>query len=280
MALAMEMSMVMELEKNGIVKLSNVFSSDDIDIFRHIYFTAWNEIKKYPLEWNTITYKKNCSKYDNFIGTDLYSNKKYSFYKDTIILDMGKNRYDFTYNLDTLKKLIVLPQSITNILQQTLQCEYDYYYGGLPMEPISNNTRIDDNGINCGGLDMNGYWHRDAYSLFNDETIDLSLPPFYYTMLIPLDNIDEYSGGTEFVLGSHKTNLSRMNITTNNNLDKWINENTDKRYIPKLNIGDVCLFHGYTIHRGLFNSMRNNRNMLYIVFKKNWYNDEPTENMA
>jgi hypothetical protein len=150
----------------------------------------------------------------------VYSNKKYSFYKDTIILDIGKNRYDFTYNLDTLKKLIVLPQSITNILQQTLQCEYDYYYGGLPMEPISNNTHIDDN---CIDFDMNGYWHRDAYSLFNDETIDLSLPPFYYTMLIPLDNIDEYSGGTEFILGSHKTNLSRMNITTNNNLDNcWL----------------------------------------------------------
>ena len=143
-----------------------------------------------------------------------------------------------------MKKLIVLPQSITNILQRALQCEYDYYYGGLPIETISNNihthTHIDGNG--------NGYWHRDAYSLFNDETIDLSLPPFYYTMLIPLDNIDEYSGGTEFILGSHKTNLSRMNITTNNNLDKWINENPDKRYIPKLNIGDVCLFHGYPLN--------------------------------
>ena len=280
----MSMEMSMELEKNGVVKLPNVFSLDDIDIFRNTYFSAWNEIKKYPLEWNTIIYKNNCSKYDNFIGTDLYSNKKYSFYKDTIILDMGKNRYDFTYNLDNLKKLIVLPQCITNILQQTLQCEYDYYYGGLPMEPISNNTRVNDNGndngINCGGLDMNGFWHRDAYSLFNDETLDLSLPSFYYTMLIPLDNIDEYSGGTEFILGSHKTNLSRMNITTNNNLDNWINENPTKRYIPKLNIGDICLFHGYTIHRGLYNSLSNNRNMLYIVFKKNWYNDEPTENMA
>jgi len=278
----MSMEMSMELEKNGVVKLPNVFSLDDIDIFRNTYFSAWNEIKKYPLEWNTIIYKNNCSKYDNFIGTDLYSNKKYSFYKDTIILDMGKNRYDFTYNLDNLKKLIVLPQCITNILQQTLQCEYDYYYGGLPMEPISNNTCIDDNcnGVNCGGLDMNGFWHRDAYSLFNDETLDLSLPSFYYTMLIPLDNIDEYSGGTEFILGSHKTNLSRMNITTNNNLDNWINENPTKRYIPKLNIGDICLFHGYTIHRGLYNSLSNNRNMLYIVFKKNWYNDEPTENMA
>ena len=266
----------MDLEINGVVKLSNVFSQDSIDIFRNIYFTSWNEIKNYPLEWHTITYKENSKKYDNFIGTDLYSNKKYSYYKDTIILDMGKNRYDFTYNLDNLKKLIVLPQSITNILQRTLQCEYDYYYGGLPIETISNNihtyTHIDGNG--------NGYWHRDAYSLFNDETIDLSLPPFYYTMLIPLDNIDEYSGGTEFILGSYKTNLSRMNIITNNNLDKWINENPDKRYIPKLNIGDVCLFHGYTIHRGLYNHTRNNRNMLYIVFKKNWYNDEPTENMA
>ena len=41
----MEISMVMELEKHGVVKLSNVFSPDNIDIFKNTYFTAWNKIK-------------------------------------------------------------------------------------------------------------------------------------------------------------------------------------------------------------------------------------------
>ena len=126
---------------------------------------------------------------------------------------------------------------------------------------------------------INGYWHRDAYSLFNNEKVDLSLPPFYYTMLIPLDHVNAYSGGTEFILGSHKTNLSKMNIKTNKQLCEWINKNNDIQYAPELNIGDICIFHGYTIHRGLFNHTNTNRNMIYCVFKKNWYNDEPIENM-
>jgi hypothetical protein len=267
------MDIEMDIEMDGVVKISNVFNKNDIDIFKNIYYESWNEIKSYPLEWHTLIYKENSKKYDNFIGLDLYANKKYSTYKNTIILDMSKNRFDFTYNLNTLKNKIVLPPIITNTLQKLLHCEYDYYYGGLPMEPIMNskvNTNIFD--------DNNGLWHRDAYSLFDDEALDLSLPPFYYTILIPLDNIDEYSGGTQFILDSHKINLSKMNITNNDKLNKWINENKHKIYTPKLKVGDICLFHGYTIHRGLFNYSSNTRNLIYIVIKKNWYNDEPTEN--
>ena len=273
----------MELDTNGLAVLRNVFSQKEIEIFRNIYFTSWNEIKNnYPLEWKTIKYKSSCNKYDNFVGTDLYAGKYYGTYKDTIILDMGKNRFDFTYNLDNLKEKIALPETITNLLQNKLCCEYEYYYGGLPIETISSSYNIDSNFIDCCSveLDRNGYWHRDAYSLFNNEELDLSLPPFYYTILIPLNNIDAHSGGTEFILGSHKTNLSRMNITNNKELCNWINKNNALKYTPTLNSGDICIFHGYTIHRGLFNYHDNDRNMLYIVFKKNWYNDEPIDNMT
>jgi hypothetical protein len=262
----------MDLDKDGVKVLKNIFSMQDIEIFRNIYFTSWNEIKNnYPLKWNTINYKLTCYKYDNFIGMDLYSGKHYCNYKDSVIFNMGKNRFDFTYNLDMLKDKIIMPKTITELLQNKLNCEYDYYYGGLPVEMIMNEDKIDINNIN-------GYWHRDAYSLFNNEKVDLSLPPFYYTMLIPLDHVDAYSGGTEFILGSHKTNLSEMNITTNKQLCEWIDKNNDIQYVPELNIGDICIFHGYTIHRGLFNHANTNRNMIYCVFKKNWYNDEPIEN--
>ena len=265
----------MDLDKDGICVLRNIFSIHDIEIFRNIYLKSWNEIKNnFPLDWHTIHYKSNCNKYDNFIGIDLYSGKHYTKYNNSIILNMGNNRFDFTYNLDTLKDKIILPETIISLLQNKLCGEYDYYYGGLPIINLENDNDNDNENEN----NINGYWHRDAYSLFYNEKIDLSLPPFYYTMLIPLDKIDAKLGGTEFILGSHKIILSKMNITTNKQLCEWIDNNSELKYAPKLNIGDICIFHGYTIHRGLFN-YNNNRNMIYCVFKKNWYNDEPVENM-
>jgi hypothetical protein len=272
---------ILELEQNGVIHLENVFKKDQIDIMQDIYNQSWNEIKlQCPTIWLSRKYKLHCKKYDNFIGSDLYNNKQTAYYKNTMIIDMQKNRYDFTYNLDTLKDMIYLPKIIENIMQKLLICEYDYYYGGLPIENVINNDKDIQNtnaeDINTG--DLNGFWHRDAYSLFNKEHIDLELPPFYYTILIPLQYTDANNGGTEFILASHKINLSNMNINSNKKLLYWIETEKPKRYAPTLNVGDICIFNGYTIHRGLYNQLSNNRNMLYIVFKKNWYNDEPTEN--
>jgi hypothetical protein len=216
---------VLELEQNGVVYLENVFKKDQIDIMQDIYNQSWNEIKsQFPTTWLTRKYKPNCAKYDNFIGSDLYNNKKIAYYKNTIILDMQKNRYDFTYNLDLLKDMIYLPQIINNIMQQLLICEYDYYYGGLPIENIQEETyNPKQNNTQDNTQDnVNGFWHRDAYSLFNKEHSDLELPPFYYTILIPLQYTDANNGGTEFILASHKINLSSKNINSNKKLLYWI----------------------------------------------------------
>jgi hypothetical protein len=263
-----------------IVCKKNWYNDEQMTIMKDIYTKSWNEIKtNFPTDWITRTYKQECHKYDDFMGMDLYNNKQFAYYKNTEILDMGKNRYDFVYNLDSIKQ-IDLPINIINIMDSVLGCEYDYYYGGLPIEQVKDCKTTDviipfkDANIK----DTNGFWHRDAYSLFNNETIDLSLPPFYYTMLIPLQYTDANNGGTEFILGSHKTNLSEKHIDNYKKLQQWIDNNNKQKFAPSLNIGDICIFHGYTIHRGLFNNISEHRDMLYIVCKKNWYNDEPIEN--
>lgn len=282
------------LKNKGIIHLQNVFNKEQMEIIKNIYTQSWNEIKNnFPRDWITRKYNANCNKYDNFIGLDLYSNTQYTHYKQTEILNMGKNRYDFFYNLDTIKDKIDLPPLITNIMNTLLQCEYNIQWGGLPVEliPNTNNTNAntkkedkEDKANTKDKEDSNGRWHRDAYSLFNNEAIDLALPPFYYTMLIPLRYTDETCGGTEFILESHKINLTNKKITSTEELLGWIKTDTPERYIPKLNVGDICIFHGYTIHRGLdinnssSNKHNTNRDLLYIVCKKNWYNDEPTEN--
>lgn len=279
--------MIEELQQNGIIHIKNAYTMDQIAIMKDIYNRSWNEIKcEFPTVWITRSYKKNCHKYDDYMGKDLYDNKKFAYYKNTEILDMGNSRYDIVYNLDLIKLQIDLPKIIVDIMDSVLGCEYDYYYGGLPIEQVKNidETNMindDETKESKESNGSNGYWHRDAYSLFNNEAIDLALPSFYYTMLIPLQYTDKHNGGTEFILGSHKTNLTNMKIDNYNKLQNWIDTNTNtnlQTFAPSLDIGDICIFHGYTIHRGLFNKISKNRDMLYIVCKKNWYNDEPIGN--
>ena len=43
-----------------------------------------------------------------------------------------------------------------------------------------------------------------AGTLFEDEKLDMALPDFYCTMLIPLDVTTAENGPTEFILGSHR----------------------------------------------------------------------------
>ena len=57
-------------------------------------------------------------------------------------------------------------------------------------------------------------------------------------------------------------------------IDVLDGKNEEKKIIPVLKPGDICIFHGYLIHRSLPSACKN-RKMLYIVCKKSWYNDEP-----
>lgn len=291
------MNYIEELNRNGVVVIRNGFS-DNISDMMSIYSKSWEYVKSHwPKIWYSRSYLDSNRKYDNFIGTDLYENRKIGYIldfeidkevdkedgnnDDNMIIDMGFGRYDFTYNLDNeIKKKIKLPDCVMKILENVLECEYDIYYGGLPVE----------NGLSVeNGLIGNGRWHRDAYSLFDNERLDLSLPTFYLTIIIPLCKVSRTSGGTEFVIGSHKINISELGlggkegIENISRLENWITSLADDmRYCPELDVGDIVIFHGYTIHRGIaISSELNNqtsRDAIYIVAKKNWYNDEPSEN--
>ena len=117
---------------------------------------------------------------------------------------------------------------------------------------------------------------------------------------------------TEFIPGSHRFNLVQNGITNSEALNVWCS----KQQTIKINCkpGDVCIFHGYTIHRGVELNSENNEineindnnenneineineindnkidgmineyfsaDLLYAVYKKNWYNDEPEDNFV
>jgi len=270
------MTIIEELNTNGIIKLTSIYTPLQIQKLSYIYNKSWSKIKSnLPKKWFQITMNENINKkYDSFMSVKLYDNKKQAFYKNTPIIDMGLNRYDFTYKLDTIKQIVHLPEIITNIANKILGYDWEYNYGGLPVETKSTNSIQ---------TQQHGFWHRDVYSLFNNPDLDVSLPPFYITILIPLECINESTGGsTEFILGSHNKPISNQT-----ELDNYITEQTlnKQSYIPDLNLGDIVVFLGNTIHRGLSHRLSNintekqlSRKMLYIVCKKTWYNDEPESN--
>lgn len=265
-----------ELETNGLTTIPNAISVLELDRLRDIYDSNWNEIKEQLecLDWKLIRFNSRVQTKTGFVGKNIYDGKLVASYPrngDSQIINMGNSRYDFTYGFTNIK----LNSPIVNtIMENLLCCEFSSYIGALP---ILAQTRLKDTDIvNNKLIGSQGVWHRDAYSLFDDETIDLMLKPFYYTVLIPLDDIDLHNRTTEFILGSHHVNLNAKGIHNIKDLEKYY-ENGIARYKLKCKAGDVCIFHGYLIHRGLDTCIDNVR-ICYAVFKKNWYNDEPEEN--
>ena len=80
------------------------------------------------------------------------------------------------------------------------------------------------------------------------EALDLQLPCFYLTALLPLTDLGPGEGATEFVLGSHHVNLSALGLTTAEAIADWAD--TQPQFEATCRAGSICLFHGYTLHRG------------------------------
>lgn len=116
-----------------------------------------------------------------------------------------------------------------------------------------------------------GKWHQDAVPLFETE---IKVPPYYYTLLLALDDITPENGATQFYLpklavADGDRPVQMVKATTNpDNFD-----NHDVYWLP-LKRGDAVLFEGSVWHRGQANSTNEKRDLLYVVFAPKWYNEE------
>jgi ectoine hydroxylase-related dioxygenase (phytanoyl-CoA dioxygenase family) len=133
---------------------------------------------------------------------------------------------------------------VRQIIKKELQNDYYEYAGALP----------------SSGGNGDGTWHRDIYSLFENDEFDIAMPNFYFTMLIPLVNITDEDGPTEVIVGSHKTAYHKTGVP----------KNPEKIRCTDLNPGDVVLMNGKAVHRGSANNGLRERDYLYIVFQKKW----------
>jgi ectoine hydroxylase-related dioxygenase (phytanoyl-CoA dioxygenase family) len=263
----MEMEeIIKELDENGVVVIKNEIQGCKLDELEVKYKTAWNEIKS---NWNSLEFKKRLYHSENitplhFLGQDLYKNHLIAKYNsnESEIIDMGNKRYDFTYGLyDSASPSVKLDA----IMKQLLRYEYNCYFGGLPVEKDTTAS-------------SQGFWHRDAYSLFGDEAVDIKIPPWYFTCLFAFEDSPE-DIGTEFMLGTHKMNFKTQGVTDQGGLARWCEMNYKSSKVVSLKRGDLCIFNGLTLHRGR-NNMNNSedtvinerdRHMIYGVYSKNWY---------
>lgn len=120
-----------------------------------------------------------------------------------------------------------------------------------------------------GQTDDNGKWHRDTSpGLFKytsdcvlNDSLNVTLPDYYYNILFATDYIDKNSGATEFIMQSFV------------GLDNVINNNY-QHVCVKMNPGDVIIFNGKMLHRAKANKSNNNRDVIYNILCAEWYLEE------
>lgn len=128
--------------------------------------------------------------------------------------------------------------------------DFRHYWGAIPSLGGSGPTNM----------------HRDVYPILNTtegvnlDLLDIHLPPYYFTVLIPLVEITKENGPTEFIKGSHRIPI--------------VDDTAAEIYAPLLSPGDVVIFDGRTLHRGSANKTNEERLTAYITFVANWYHDQ------
>ena len=188
---------LVRLERDGVTIVDDVFSAAQISAFSAKLAAAWGEVQAaLPTQnWRTMRYKPSYVEAPSFaVGKALYEGHQSTEYRGTEVINMGRGRYDLFGGLlrgGSLESATKAPV-LTAIADVALHC--DTYSavecpGALPtFLPYPPATRGSANEVQAeeaveDKADRGGLWHRDAYPLFEDEALDISLPRFYISCL-------------------------------------------------------------------------------------------------
>ncbi len=241
------------LDETGVVVIPNVFSPEQIETFIAESQKAFEKVK--------VTVENSTGKQRDYITAfdKVYHNRKY-YYDDhegnPSIIELAKGRYDFGLNGNHgifASDSFLNPEPIKKLMKTKLGTQYTTFAGAVPAVPQSDD----------------GLWHRDIYPLFDngeeltgsyDDSIEVKImPPFYYTLLIPLGKMTANNGATEFIPGSHRLTYEEAKDIP--------------RFQSDIEVGSVLLFDGRVFHRGRANQTNDSRMVLYQVYNRKWYND-------
>jgi hypothetical protein len=124
------------------------------------------------------------------------------------------------------------------------------------------------------------FWHRDGPSLFEDQDDDdhhhhhSHHATHCFNVFIPLVDVDEKNGTTEFVPGTHEDQRYNKVVA-----DILLNQ--PEKYEANAGIvradlkaGSLIFFDVRVLHRGLSNQSTTERPMLYYTFGRDWFQEQ------
>lgn len=244
------------LREDGVVVIENVYSAEQIKCAaaqnEQIFAKFLEDDRQGKVKWikNKVLHKvpkfNLCrALYDDVVMAPTWDD-------DNFAIMLNNGRYDLSgalFDKGILSSVeFRYPQPVRELVERMLKCDWQDMVGSLPSTAASDIGR----------------WHRDMGSLFEDETIDVSLPSIYLTMLIPLVELTAENGATELKLGSH-----RLPFEEGMKRPSWH---------AVCSPGSVVLFDARAVHRGGPNLTDDPRHVLYMTFIKRWWAEEGQEN--
>lgn len=235
----------LELELKGFTVLKDIFSKDDIvkmkDDYKIVNERAKSLIhsgKKYKREWTE--------------NNEAIESAYWKDGKGSLILQAGEKRYDYYRGFlhgifeDGLINKVTKPPAVHELVDSNFRDDYVNYSGFIVSEPGSKHQ----------------YFHRDVNTLSNMDTSGrclMGVDDFYFTTLIPLDDVTVENGATEFLVGSHRATTDSFH--------------TLEREQVTCPVGSALLFNGKINHRGRGNESQTEKSVFYIVWHKLWYHE-------
>jgi len=102
--------------------------------------------------------------------------------------------------------------------------------------------------------------HRDHPSLFGDEELDLKIPSFAITVVVPLIELTPETGSTRVWKGSHRMSRS-------------IDLDPETSFVPFVPTGSCYLMDYQLLHGGTPNISNEVRPILYITYYRSWFQE-------
>eukprot|EP00927_Polykrikos_kofoidii_P029234 TRINITY_DN25315_c0_g1_i1.p1 TRINITY_DN25315_c0_g1~~TRINITY_DN25315_c0_g1_i1.p1 ORF type:complete len:267 (+),score=46.16 TRINITY_DN25315_c0_g1_i1:38-838(+) len=234
-----------QLTERGVVVIEDVYAQQQIGKYRKRFEKLCGEVRR---KASRITPEERT--YMHTFGSEKTLDKVevHDLDDDSELIRIKEGRYDFTYGMSEgcfADSSFHEPPVLRELMQCLLKDNYSHYAGALTSNAASDY----------------GPWHRDTYELFDNDSIDVALPPFYFTVLIPLVEFTEENGATEFIVGSHRMRAEGAKA-----------EGLE-RFQAICKPGSIVVFDGRTCHRGLPNMTEEERSVIYMVWHKMWYND-------
>ena len=125
-------------------------------------------------------------------------------------------------------------------------------------------------------------WHQDGTALFGGHELPtveggavVDLPPYALNVFVPLEEVTEEVGPTEFWVGSHLGDRARGILEGISGEGDGVDERV---FGPCLRMGDALLYDYRICHRGTRNLSGisgddKTRPMLYLIYARPWFQE-------